>query len=72
MVAPAVGPEQGGGEQGTGPGERRGMAGTGGRLSVVLSYLEAEEWSEIEHLHRFKRCGPTVPREQRPQSAFQA
>jgi hypothetical protein len=50
MVAPAVGLEQGGGEQGTGPRERHDMAGMGGRLSVVLSYLEAKERSTIEHL----------------------
>jgi hypothetical protein len=60
MVAPAVGPERGGGEQGMGPGERRDMAGTGGRLSVVLSYLEVEEWSEIEHLRRLVHCNCVV------------
>jgi hypothetical protein len=59
MVAPVVGLERGGGEQGTGPGEWRDMAGMGG-LSVLLSYLEAKERSEIEHLRRFERRGLTA------------
>jgi hypothetical protein len=71
MVAPAVGLERGGGEQGTGPGERHDMAGMGG-LSALLSYLEAKERSKIEHLRWFERRAEGVPREQQPRSAFQA